>query len=117
MKITPMWVTFISFETLTHTHTHARTHARTHSIQDDPYPGKPATARNQKTSDLVIADRRLTIRHVATTLGISYESKSCSRFDLAMLRTLAIRVSKVRLTPSGKCDSPSEGHPVMSLIL
>ncbi|XP_041350779.1 protein GVQW3-like [Gigantopelta aegis] len=47
------------------------------SLEDDPRPGRPVTVTTQKTiakiHDIIIADRRVTKRYIATELGISQE--------------------------------------------
>ena len=47
------------------------------SIKDDPRSGRPSTSTTQenieKIRDLIIEGRRLEIREIAETLGISYE--------------------------------------------
>ena len=48
------------------------------SLEDDPRSGRPVTVRTQGTidlvHDLVMSDRRMTIRHIAAELGISRDT-------------------------------------------
>ncbi|XP_071080644.1 protein GVQW3-like [Haliotis cracherodii] len=47
------------------------------SFDDDPRPGRPSTAtipeNITRVHDMVMADRRLTTRHIASVVGISHE--------------------------------------------
>ena len=47
------------------------------SLQDDPRPGRPVTVATPeivtKVNDIVLTDRRVTERYIASTVGISQE--------------------------------------------
>ena len=76
------------------------------SVEDDPRSGRPSTACNQENTDhvhqLVMDDRRLTVRHIATTIGISHErvEKILSK-ELGMTKVSARWVPRL-LTPDQK---------------
>ena len=86
------------------------------SIEDDPRNGRPATSTSQenvnKICDMIIEDRRLKIREIAETVGISYErtqniivnelgfSKVSARW---VPRLLSVEHKRTRLTLSREC--------------
>ena len=64
------------------------------SLEDDPRPGRPVTIATpeivNKIHDIVMTDRRVTERYIASTLGISQERvHSIQTEDLEMTKLLA----------------------------
>ena len=66
---------------------------RRDSIQDGPRSERPATAANQgliaRNRDLVMAGRRLTMRHTTATVGISHPRVLSRTTEPAMRNTTA----------------------------
>ena len=65
------------------------------SIEDDPRSGRPSTSSSdeivQKARDLVNEDRRIKIRYISETLGISYGRAQSSLKDKLGLNQLSAR--------------------------
>lgn len=94
------------------------------SIEDDPRSGRPMTSTTEenigKICDLILTDRRLTIREIADTIGISYErtqniivnelgfSKVSARW---VPRLLSVEQKRIRLTISRDCLEMFEADP------
>lgn len=94
------------------------------SIKDDPRSGRPVTATNQETvekiCDMIMEDRRLKVREVAESVGISYEraqniivnelgfSKVSARW---VPRLLSAEHKRTRYTLSRECLELYEADP------
>lgn len=94
------------------------------NIEDDPRSGRPMTSTTEeninKVCDLILKDRRLTIREIADTIGISYErtqniivhelgfSKVSARW---VPRLLSVEQKRIRLTISRDCLEMFEADP------
>jgi len=98
------------------------------SIEDDPRTGRPATSTSQenvnKICDMIMEDRRLNIREIAETVGISYErtqniivndlgfSKVSARW---VPKLLSVEHKRTRLTLSRECLDMYQAEPVKFL--
>lgn len=94
------------------------------SIKDDPRSGRPKTSTTEenvgKVCDMILKDRRLTIREIADSLGISYErtqniivnelefSKVSARW---VPRLLSVEQKRARLSISRECLEMFEADP------
>lgn len=94
------------------------------SVEDDPRAGRPSTSTTEenigKVCDLILQNRRLTIREIADTVGISYErtqniivnklgySKVSARW---VPRLLSFEQKRIRLTISRDCLEMFEADP------
>lgn len=94
------------------------------SIEDDPRSGRPTTSTTpeniHKVCDLILENRRLTIKEIADTIGISYErtqniiinelgfSKVSARW---VPRLLSVEQKRIRLTNSRDCLEMFEADP------
>ena len=70
------------------------------SVESDQRSGRPSTSRNphviEKVSNLIMSDRRLTIREIEEEVGISYGSvQAILTEDLGMRRVAAKFVPKL----------------------
>lgn len=94
------------------------------TIDDDPRSGRPKTSTTEENvgivCDLILKDRRLTVREIADTIGISYErtqniivnelgfSKVSARW---VPRLLSVEQKRNRLTISQNCLEMFESDP------
>jgi len=73
------------------------------SVFDEPRPGAPKTATAEdnvrKIHDLVLADRRLNIREIAETVGMSKDRVGHILREMLVMRKLAARWVPRLLTP------------------
>ncbi|XP_070854673.1 protein GVQW3-like [Drosophila suzukii] len=76
------------------------------SVFDEPRPGAPKTATTEdnvtKINDLVLADRRLKIRKIAETVGISKDRVAHILHEILGMRKLPARWMPRLLTPDNK---------------
>lgn len=94
------------------------------SIEDDPRSGRPMTSTTEekirKICDHILTDRRLTIRDIADTIGISYERKQniiVNKLGFSKVsarwvpRLLSVQQKRIRLTVSRDCLEMFEADP------
>jgi len=76
------------------------------SVFDEPSPGAPKTATTDdsvtKIHDLVLADRRLKIREIGETVGMSKNRVGHILHDILDMRKLSARWVPHLLTPDNK---------------
>ena len=65
------------------------------SVEDDPRPGRPVTVATPKMAnkvhDIVMTDRRITERYIASTVGISHKRVHSILTDVLLMRKLSAR--------------------------
>ena len=76
------------------------------SIFDEPHPGAPKTATTEdnvkRIHDLVLVDRRLKVREITETVGISQDCVDHILHEILDMRKLSARWVPRLLTPDNK---------------
>jgi len=87
---------------------------------DEPSPGAPKTATTEdkvtKIHDLVLADRRLKIREIAGTVGISKDRVGHILHEILGMRKLSARWVPRLLTPDNKRNRESTSEQCLTLF-
>ncbi|XP_043259031.1 uncharacterized protein LOC122401139 [Colletes gigas] len=90
------------------------------SVFDDPRPGAPKTATTEdnvkKIHDLVLADRRLKVREIAETVGISKDCVGHILHEILGMRKLSARWVPRLLTPDNKRNRETTSEQCLMLF-
>ena len=90
------------------------------SVFDEPRPGAPKTATMEenvtKIHDLVLADRRLKVREIAETVGISKDRVGHILPEILGMRKLSARWVPRLLTPDNKRNRETTSQQCLTLF-
>jgi len=90
------------------------------SVFDEPRPGAPKTATAEdnvtKINDLVLADRRLKIREIDETVGMSKDRVSHILHEILGMRKLSARWVPRLLTPQNKRNRETTSEQCLTLF-
>jgi len=90
------------------------------SVFDEPRPGAPKTATTEdkvtKIHDLVLADRRLKVRELAETIGISKDRVGHILHEILDMRKLSARWVPRLLTPDNKRNRVTTSEQSLTLF-
>jgi len=90
------------------------------SVFDETRPGAPKTATTEdnltKIHDLVLADRRLKIREIAETVGMSKDRVGHILHEMLGMRKLSARWVPRLLTPDNKRNRETTSEQFLMLL-